>query len=149
MSVSLYSRWVKTLVTNAAAAVALAVTAAGATADVGAAASAVAQAGHDYFETYCAACHGTDAKGSGPAAAALSEPPPDLTRIAERRGGAFPMVELAALIDGRASPRAHGSREMPVWGEQFAQEVPQEAQQSEIVRGKVLMLLVYLQSIQR
>jgi mono/diheme cytochrome c family protein len=38
------------------------------------------------FQAYCAACHGTTAEGNGPAAGRLSEPIPDLTRIAERDG---------------------------------------------------------------
>ena len=120
-----------------------------AVAEVGGAKSAVAEAGRDAFMTYCASCHGADARGDGPAARSLVARPPDLTLIAQRRGGAYPMADLAALIDGRAMSGAHGSREMPVWGERFAAEYPSDAQQSEIVRGKVLMLLVYLQSIQR
>ena len=137
------------LATITALALALAMPVASVFADAGTNASAVAEAGRADFVAYCASCHGTDAKGSGPAAAALVKPPPDLTRISARRAGAFPMRELAELIDGRASPSAHGSREMPVWGQRFADEVLDDPQQAEIVRGKVLMLLVYLQSIQQ
>jgi mono/diheme cytochrome c family protein len=115
----------------------------------GAAASAVAAAGRVQFQDYCAACHGSDAAGAGPVAAELRTPPPDLTRIAERRGGTFPLDELAEVIDGTRMIDAHGSRDMPVWGEAFAAEYAGEERQRELVRGKILMLLVYLESIQR
>jgi hypothetical protein len=70
-------------------------------------------------------------------------------RISERRNGEYPRAELAATIDGRASLAAHGSREMPVWGENFASEYPRDPQQDQYVHGKVLMLVIYLESIQR
>src|ERR1035441_7369119 len=64
------------------------------------------------FRAYCAACHGTDAKGGGPAAASLKSPPPDLTLISRRNGGKFPTVRVQKTISGEGvvtSP--HGSRE--------------------------------------
>lgn len=45
--------------------------------------------GPDLFRTYCAACHGADARGGGPAASSLTAKVPDLTRIAQRRDGTF------------------------------------------------------------
>ena len=41
-----------------------------------------AASGEEMFDVYCAACHGKDAKGNGPAAAELKMPPPDLTTLA-------------------------------------------------------------------
>jgi hypothetical protein len=49
----------------------------------------------------------------------LRIPPPDLTRIAQRRGGNFPDAEIAAQIDGRTVVPAHGSRDMPIWGQRW------------------------------
>ncbi len=69
-----------------------------------------------FFGQACAACHGADGKGGGPAAAQLSTPLPDLTRIAERAGGIFPDQQVYEAIEGLAMPTAHGTREMPVWG---------------------------------
>jgi mono/diheme cytochrome c family protein len=115
----------------------------------GEAVSAVAEAGKGYYQEYCASCHGVDGRGDGPMATQLQSAPPDLTRIAKDRGGVLPMDELAASIDGRRSVAAHGSREMPAWGQTFAADYAGDAQQREIVRGKILMLLVYLESIQR
>lgn len=97
----------------------------------------------------CASCHGIDGRGDGPVAASLTIKPPDLTTMAARRGGVYPYDELAAFIDGRKAVAAHGSREMPVWGERFADAFPADPQQERIIHGKVLMLLVYLESIQR
>jgi len=82
-------------------------------------------------------------------AESLSVKPPDLTTMASRRGGKYPYEELASFIDGRKSIAAHGSREMPVWGERFVDELPGDPQRERIIHGKVLMLLVYLESIQR
>ena len=41
-----------------------------------------AASGEEMFDAYCAACHGKDGKGNGPAAAELKMPPPDLTTLA-------------------------------------------------------------------
>jgi mono/diheme cytochrome c family protein len=109
----------------------------------------LAEVGGEAFQTYCASCHGMDARGAGPVAAALSRPPPDLTRIAARRGGDFPTGEIAAWIDGRLAPAAHGSREMPVWGYRFAEGLPAAELSQDLVRGRILTLVEYLRSIQQ
>ena len=57
--------------------------------------------GQHYFVRYCSACHGMEGRGDGPAAVALRTPPADLTWIAQRRGGHFPVAEITASIDGR------------------------------------------------
>jgi mono/diheme cytochrome c family protein len=106
------------------------------------------EVGRDAYATHCAACHGADARGAGPAAAALRTPPADLTRIAARRGGDFPADEIAAWIDGRLAPAAHGTREMPVWGYRFAEGLPAGELTQELVRGRILTLVEYLRSIQ-
>lgn len=74
------------------------------------------------FAKHCAACHGADGRGAGPLAAELRTPPADLTRIAARAGGRFDEAAAMATIDGRRAVAAHGSRDMPVWGEVFASE---------------------------
>src|SRR6266540_2665679 len=71
------------------------------------------------FDTYCAVCHGKDAKGGGPAAAALKKAPADLTRISARNGGSFPDVKVKRFIEGLDQVAAHGTRDMPMWGELF------------------------------
>jgi mono/diheme cytochrome c family protein len=67
------------------------------------------------YQRYCSACHGADASGNGPMASSLRTQPPDLRRLAERRGG-FDRASIAATIDGRSRAQAHGSKDSPVWG---------------------------------
>ena len=108
-----------------------------------------APVGQQYFQQYCSACHGLDGHGNGPVASALKTPPADLTRIAQRRGGQFPEADIAAIIDGRTSIEAHGSREMPVWGQRFSDQFGGGAVGDEAVRGHLLVLIDYLKSIQQ
>jgi mono/diheme cytochrome c family protein len=75
-----------------------------------------AASGHEMFKNYCAVCHGTDAKGNGPAAAALKIPPTDLTALAQKAGGKYPALHVTSVIGGEAELPAHGSKDMPVWG---------------------------------
>jgi len=71
------------------------------------------------FQSYCAVCHGKDAKGSGPAATALTKAPADLTRISTRNNGTYPEVKVKRFIQGLDVIAAHGTRDMPMWGELF------------------------------
>ena len=105
-------------------------------------------AGRQYFVRYCSACHGVAGRGDGPAAPALRTPPADLTRLAQRRGGRFPVTEIAAYIDGRTVVPAHGGREMPIWGERFGEMGGGGSVGEEVVRGNLLVLIEYLQAIQ-
>ena len=101
--------------------------------------------GPELFRAYCAACHGTDAKGGGPAASSLKTKPPDLTRIAQRRGGIFPAQQVERIITGEeTSPVAHGSREMPVWGPILGQI----QRDQDLGKVRVRNLARYLESLQ-
>ena len=89
-----------------------------------AAAAAAAQAqdldmGRSEFQSSCASCHGTDAKGKGPVSAQLKIPPPDLTMLAKNNNRGILTNAVYETIDGLKSIPAHGTREMPIWGEQF------------------------------
>ena len=75
--------------------------------------------GPDTYNTYCAVCHGAEGKGNGPAAAALKTPPSDLSTYAKRHGGTFSQVDVREVVDGMRPIPAHGSREMPIWGDVF------------------------------
>ncbi len=78
--------------------------------------------GSALYKAYCAVCHGSDGSGNGPMRSSLKVAPPDLTRIAERNGGAFPMARVDRIIAGDEQlPSGHGTREMPVWGPIFSQ----------------------------
>jgi mono/diheme cytochrome c family protein len=75
--------------------------------------------GKDLFASYCASCHGMDAKGAGPASAAMKIRPPDLTLLSARNGGKFPQAAVQQMLTGEKMKRSHGSSEMPVWGPIF------------------------------
>jgi mono/diheme cytochrome c family protein len=105
--------------------------------------------GRDAFVRYCSACHGQEGRGDGPAAAVLQPPPADLTRIAQRRGGHFPVAEITAYIDGRRGVRAHGSQEMPIWGERFGEMLEGDALGEGVTQSYLRWLVEYLQAIQQ
>lgn len=68
--------------------------------------------GRALYAENCAVCHGDGGRGDGPAAAGLTPPPTDLTRLAAENGGVFPMVRVMSYVDGYT--RADGS--MPEFG---------------------------------
>jgi mono/diheme cytochrome c family protein len=74
--------------------------------------------GETLFGKFCASCHGNDARGKGPVSQYLKVAPPDLTMIAKRMGS-FDSARVEQSIDGRIVVGAHGTRAMPVWGEEF------------------------------
>lgn len=101
--------------------------------------------GADIFHAYCATCHGDQGKGDGPIASVLDTPVADLTTISQRNGGIFPGERVRAIVAGEQSVKAHGTREMPVWGPIFREgEKKQE-------RGKVRLQNVtdYVESLQQ
>jgi len=108
----------------------------------------LAEMGAGPFAQYCASCHGASGRGDGPVRPALSTAPADLTRIAARRDGEFPRGEIARIIDGRFSIDAHGTREMPVWGDRFGERVAEPGLSEEVSRGMIAVLVEYLASIQ-
>src|SRR5271165_4430704 len=76
--------------------------------------------GKEMFNSYCAVCHGADAKGNGPAAAAMKTPPADLTLLAQKNGGKYPSAHVAAVLRGQGTLASHGNADMPVWGPLFS-----------------------------
>jgi len=104
------------------------------------------------YENSCQACHGAKAKGDGPMAAFLTIPVPDLTTIAKRNDGRFPVAEVMEIIDGRRDVSGHGSP-MPVWGRRYKAEAGDnwgawEPGAELFARSRILELTFYLQSIQ-
>src|SRR5687767_185607 len=71
--------------------------------------------GKELYRQYCAVCHGLEGKGGGPAAAALTAAPSDLTTASRRNGGKYPEVRILRAINGEVGVPAHGSADMPVW----------------------------------
>lgn len=109
--------------------------------------------GRREYMNSCAACHGADAKGNGPLKASLQKPPTDLTLLAQRNGGVFPTQRVHQVIDGRGDVKSHGTREMPVWGERFANQGWGESFDTSYnadayVAARLLLLTDYLNRVQ-
>jgi len=104
----------------------------------------VASGKKTYME-YCAACHGDDGKGMGPAASALKTPPSDLTTLAKRHADKFPEEYVAEIVRLGKPIQAHGSSDMPVWGPIFnARDKFNEV----AVRRRIKNLCAYLATLQ-
>ncbi|WP_454649081.1 c-type cytochrome [Bradyrhizobium liaoningense] len=115
------------------------------------------------FLSSCASCHGADAKGKGPVSGQLKTSPSDLTMLAKNNAGVFPTNAVYETIYGSKSVPAHGTREMPVWGERFNPIVslphavdptywqkagPQQSPEV-VVRTRILAVIDYLNRIQQ
>ncbi|HZR25859.1 MAG TPA: c-type cytochrome [Vicinamibacterales bacterium] len=72
--------------------------------------------GAQMYQSYCAACHGKDGKGNGPAAVALKTKPADLTQLTKTHPGGLSMKDFEDRVNGTAMPISHGTSPMPVWG---------------------------------
>lgn len=78
-----------------------------------------ADVGKTEYLANCASCHGVDAKGDGPVSKELKTRVTDLTGLAKKNKGVFPLNSIYRIIDGRDPIASHGTREMPVWGYRF------------------------------
>ena len=101
--------------------------------------------GKEMFMSYCASCHGKDAKGDGPAATALKQLPANLTQLAKLNGGKYPNDKVTSVLRGQAHLMAHGDQDMPVWGPVFWR---MSQGHEEIVQMRIANLNRYLESIQ-
>lgn len=106
----------------------------------------LAASGRGTFRTYCATCHGSTARGDGELAQHLKVKPANLTEIAKRRGGEFPLDAVVQIIDGRQKVKGHGGGEMPVWGDAF--KVTESGHTEEEVQQRIRNLAHFLWSIQ-
>ena len=100
--------------------------------------------GRALFATYCASCHGISGRCNGPAAEELRRRPADLTQLAKHNGGIFNGARIHSIVDGRAV-KAHGTLEMPVWGDAFKwrEGLPEDG-----IKARIEALVRYLESIQ-
>lgn len=109
--------------------------------------------GKQEYEQSCATCHGLNGKGKGSFAQALELSVSDLTTLAKRNGGVFPVSRVYDVIDGREAVKAHGTREMPIWGRHYsvsaAPRYDEYAYNPEAAaRGRILALIDYLYRLQ-
>jgi mono/diheme cytochrome c family protein len=103
-----------------------------------------ATSGSEMFNTYCAVCHGTSGRGDGPASSEFKIPPANLTLLAKNHNGTFPEAYVSQVIQtGPRDAKAHGSKDMPVWGRLFA-SLGDEA----TVKLRVHNLTAYIETLQ-
>jgi mono/diheme cytochrome c family protein len=98
---------------------------------------------------YCSACHGEGGKGDGVVSGFMRPQPTDLTVLAKKNNGQLPSGHLMRVIDGRETVRAHGDPNMPVWGEILKEEAGASIAKEAVVRGKLVLIVDYLASIQQ
>jgi len=101
--------------------------------------------GKEMFMSYCASCHGKDAKGDGPAAGALKQAPADLTELAKLNNGKYPSDVVTSVLSGRTKLMAHGDQDMPVWGPVFWKMSQGHEEQ---VQMRIANLNHYIESLQ-
>jgi mono/diheme cytochrome c family protein len=101
--------------------------------------------GKEMYNSYCAVCHGTDARGNGPAASAMKTQPTDLTLLAKNNGGKYPAAHISSVLKGQALTPSHGSQDMPIWGPLFSSiSQGHEAQ----VQQRITNLVTYMEGVQ-
>lgn len=115
-------------------------------ADKVAAPRTIASSGKQTYMQYCASCHGSDARGNGPAAFVLKTPPPDLTTLAKRHDGKFPYEYVYDVLRFGTRIVAHGSSDMPIWGPIFGS---MDNYDEVAVRKRIKDLSDYLASLQQ
>lgn len=121
---------------------------------VGSAADAQAsKIGQREYRNSCAVCHGVSGKGDGSYGYIVEAKIPDLTLLQKSNGGIFPVTRIYETIDGGLMVKAHGTREMPIWGDRYRIEaaeyyidVPYDDRA--FVRARILALIEHLATLQ-
>lgn len=109
--------------------------------------------GRDEYRANCKVCHGDLGKGDGSYGELLKTRVPDLTTLSKRNGGVFPFDNVVKTIDGRAMPKAHGSTDMPIWGQAYAAKGAEYFKGSSFspdayARARILALVEYIYTLQ-
>ncbi|MFZ5511188.1 MAG: c-type cytochrome [Pseudomonadota bacterium] len=105
------------------------------------------------YQQNCVVCHGPGGKGDGSYGELLKTRLPDLTQLAKNNGGVFPVARVYEVIDGRQQVKAHGTREMPIWGTDYSVKAAEyyrdvDYDPEAFVRARVLALIDYLHRLQ-
>lgn len=107
------------------------------------------------FQKNCAACHGMDGTGkNAPFMDFMTKSPPDLTTLKQRNGGTYPYKQIFTWIKDPGKTRAHGSVDMPIWGDRYGTEVNEQygsldPRYAKEVDARILELVFYLANIQK
>jgi mono/diheme cytochrome c family protein len=115
--------------------------------------------GAQEYKSNCGICHGINGKGDGPITQYFVEGGyvakafPDLTALKKNNGGVFPYERVYKMIDGRAEVKAHGPREMPVWGDEYNEQAYKKYGEfyasKAFVRTRILALIEHIDSLQQ
>lgn len=105
------------------------------------------------YDGHCAACHGSTGKGDGFYALMLprSITVTNLTELSKKNNGVFPFARVYETIDGRQQVKAHGTRDMPIWGRDYrtmSAVLNPYYNQEAFVRAKILALTEYVYRLQ-
>jgi len=106
------------------------------------------------FQKNCASCHGMEGKGDGPMVEFLKQSPKDLTMLSKANGGVYPQAKVYEWIRDPHKIRAHGTEEMPIWGDRYSKEIiekygPDYYGPGSSVQERILELVFYLGTIQQ
>ncbi len=107
---------------------------------------AAAMKGQTIFKRYCVACHGRSGQGDGSLSKDLRSTVPDITELGQKNRGVFPFELVIRLVDGRETARAHGSPDMPAWGDAFEKTTGTNA---ETVDEAIRRLAHFIWSLQK
>ena len=105
--------------------------------------------GKELFHQRCSICHGERADGNGTSeSGSFLEPSKvaaaNLTALSARNGGTFPADRVRDAIFSKGSIPAHGTPEMPAWGNVFYDLKSRPQVYEERVRD----LTAYIESVQ-
>ena len=104
----------------------------------------------ELFDRLCASCHGKDGRGDGPVADQLTSRPPNLTTLAQRHAGTFPREYVVGVLSGQRRIRAHGTNDMPVWGQRLAPAHSPAAAAGQLEQARLITAITdYVDSLQR
>ena len=104
--------------------------------------------GEQLFQRLCASCHGSGAHGDGPVASSLNVSVPNLRELAKRNGGEFPAEKIQRIIDGRTKIAPHGTRLMPVWGDELLRSEAGNPEAENAAADLIHKIVEYLRGIQ-
>jgi len=106
--------------------------------------------GEELFHELCAACHGVSGTGDGPAASAMAKPVSNLTILTASNDGVFPFKQVEKSITGKSQVVAHGTIDMPVWGQRFEELRPdwKQFRRKALARQRIYNLTLHIESLQ-
>jgi mono/diheme cytochrome c family protein len=108
------------------------------------------------YDSNCAVCHGKLGKGDGPYAGMVdTRGGADITQLSKKNGGVFPIHKVTQTIDGRHLVKAHGPRDMPIWGSDYLIDAKAKTASAEtpfdpevIVTYRIMTLAEYVSRLQ-